>query len=630
MIRILVIVPYKDLLPAFQRELHRIEIKEVEFTTVHIYGSQAREIEDVAAYDIVIARGITSYAISSRFPDLNKIEIVMTSTDVLAAIKEVKQLYGQRKLGILLTDTSIVDKDVIKELTGFDVECMSVKGDEDVSSNTEILRQKGCEVFIGGLTLKRYCTSHNLKFVQIKTGLEAIRKCIRDALTAAHILEHERTRSSLLRVIVDYAHYCIVAVNAFSNIIVTNQQAVAFFDEGPLLGLPLTSILPESNMWLNLANSGKFEIVNTIKGHTVLITCTPIKVDNSGLGYMIALQKVDDIYATEHLIRSQLSRKGLTARYYFSDIVAETLIMKQLIAKAIRYAQVEENVLLTGETGTGKELFVQSMHNASSRSNGPFVAINCAALSEQLLESELFGYAEGAFTGASKGGKQGLFELAHGGSIFLDEIGEMPISLQAKLLRVLQEKEIRRVGGSEYIPVDVRVMSATNQNIPELIGKGLFRKDLYYRINLLTLHIPPLRERSGDIPLIFYHFVKKKAERMGIPAPNMDSHVSRILSSSSWDGNIRELRNAAERCVILNGSNTITKETLEVLDLPLVPVTAIEPKEKEVSVKHISNEELWQRYNASSLSLTQFAQSVGLSRTTLWRRFKEMGVETLK
>ena len=266
------------------------------------------------------------------------------------------------------------------------------------------------------------------------------------------------------------------------------------------------------------------------------------------------------------------------------------------------------------------------MHNASPRRDKPFVAVNCAALSEQLLESELFGYTDGAFTGASKGGKTGLFELAQGGTIFLDEIGEMPIRFQAKLLRVIQEKEIRKIGGDEYIPVDVRIMSATNQNIPDLIEKGLFRRDLYYRINLLAIHIPPLRERRDDIPLIFKRFVEKKSKALNIVEPMVEKEAMDGLKKYSWPGNIRELRNVAERAVIFSLSKNITLDTIREIDLDEREETKDLPEIKGKE-KAKTSEELYREYAQSGMTLNDFALSVGISRTTLWRKFKNINSE---
>ena len=299
--------------------------------------------------------------------------------------------------------------------------------------------------------------------------------------------------------------------------------------------------------------------------------------------------------------------------------------MRMLIAKAIRYAQSDCNVLITGETGTGKELMIQSMHNASRRKDGPFVAINCASLSPDLLESELFGYVEGAFTGAVKGGKAGLFELAHGGTIFLDEIGELPVALQAKLLRVLQEEEVRRVGGSDVIPVDVRVMCATNQDIPALVDKGMFRSDLYYRINLLTINMPPLRKRPGDISKLFRCFIEQFASEMSLSVPTIGDDALSLLRSYAWPGNVRELRNVAQRILILNGSRHIDADAVMAVDIPGQKERPAEmATDSKRKLRNIDTRALYEEFVQSGSTLAEFAAMVGISRTTLWRRFRDL------
>ncbi|MCL6635411.1 MAG: sigma 54-interacting transcriptional regulator, partial [Peptococcaceae bacterium] len=236
--------------------------------------------------------------------------------------------------------------------------------------------------------------------------------------------------------------------------------------------------------------------------------------------------------------------------------------IEMLKAVAVKVARSASTVLLLGESGTGKELFAHAIHNASPRCLGPFVRVNCAALPENLLESELFGYQEGAFTGAKKGGKTGKFELADGGTIFLDEIGDMPLNMQAKILRVLQEREIERVGGSRPVKVDVRVIAATNRNLEEMVRKKQFREDLFYRLNVVTMEIPPLRERVEDIPLLVDFFLKKLARRLGCGRKKMSGDALAVLLHHRWPGNIRELENVLERALNIMEGDTVTPACL--------------------------------------------------------------------
>lgn len=238
---------------------------------------------------------------------------------------------------------------------------------------------------------------------------------------------------------------------------------------------------------------------------------------------------------------------GAQAQFDFDDIKGRSSKIKECKKKAELAAEVDSNVIIQGETGVGKELFAQAIHRESRRKDGPFVALNCAALSPQLIESELFGYVEGAFTGAKKGGRPGKFELANGGTILLDEIAEIPLNMQAKLLRVLQEKQIIRIGGNEYIPVDVRVICATNKNLLKEIENGNFRQDLYYRLNVLNLHIPPLRERKGDIILLAQNFLERISQRLNKNIKGFTEAAKNYLKNYDWPGNVRELENIIEK-----------------------------------------------------------------------------------
>ena len=614
MIEVLVIVPYEELLHEYEEAIAKAHDPRVHFTTSFMYGTDARNLSRASDYDIIVVRGMTSRALSEKYPETTIVDIKMDAFDVSSALLEAKKKFpGIRKIGLILPSSSICSASILTELLGIEVVMREVRGEEHMESTLREMVKEGCEVFIGGLTLKRVSEKMGLEYVHIKTGPSAIDSSIKDAITAAHILDRERSRLGLMKSLVNNTPDSLLIIDDKGKITAANHAASSFFRRPDLVGMDAKDLFP-----LEIYSvCDDVEVVQTIGDQTVLITEHPVHIEGEKRATYVSLRLVEDIRRTEKKIRSKLQEKGLTAKYSFSDIVTEQVEMKQLVAKALRYAHVEGNVLLTGETGTGKELFVQSMHNASPRRDKPFVAVNCAALSEQLLESELFGYTEGSFTGAQKGGKTGLFELAQGGTIFLDEIGEMPIRFQAKLLRVIQEREIRKIGGDEFIPVDVRIMSATNQNIPDLIEKGLFRRDLYYRINLLTLHIPPLRERLDDIPAIFKRFVERKSKALNIVPPMVEKDALECLKGYSWPGNIRELRNVAERAVIFSSSNCITRDTLKEID-----VSVGEKKASEEKKTPLTSEELYRRYVESGLTLNDFALSIGISRTTLWRKFK--------
>lgn len=301
-------------------------------------------------------------------------------------------------------------------------------------------------------------------------------------------------------------------------------------------------------------------------------------------GFIIKVSKFHQAEKKQAKLRAQLMSSGNISKYNFDDIIGCSESIKNTKKIAYKMAQSDSSILIIGESGTGKELFAQSIHSASRRSQGPFVAVNCSTFQEGLLQSELFGYDEGAFTGARKGGKIGLFELANKGTIFLDEIGEMDLNSQATLLRVIQEKQIRRVGSDKIIDVDIRIIAATNRDLKKLVCENKFRKDLFYRLNVLPLKIAPLRNRNEDVFLIFESFKKNLDVKF-----SLSDELVEVFKTYSWEGNIRELRNLVEYCSYLD------KSIIEVYDLPEYMLESIKHKEyclellKKNDIQNISN-----------------------------------------
>lgn len=317
----------------------------------------------------------------------------------------------------------------------------------------------------------------------------------------------------------------------------------------------------------------------------------------------------------------------IKSKYYISSIIGNSKAIEKVKIQAKKIAGGNASVLITGESGTGKELFAKAIHFESRRSEGPFIAINCAAIPENLLESELFGYANGAFTGASKSGKIGKFELADGGTIFLDEVGDMPLQFQAKLLRVLQDRAVIPVGSNKIKTIDVRVISATNKKIEEMVRQGLFREDLYYRLNVIPIEIPPLRERKEDIQLLIDYFLKKFCISYGIDKPAIDKNALSALESYSWKGNIRELQNVVEYAV------NIIQEEAEI-NLSHLPEN-IQNVQNQHENSSLNLEEIEKKtiiralklYGSSTEDKKYAAMALGISLSTLYRKLERFGIK---
>lgn len=316
----------------------------------------------------------------------------------------------------------------------------------------------------------------------------------------------------------------------------------------------------------------------TVNGEYVNLNITPVIKAENYMGAFAVLQRFKEEEQKQHELRRQLLNKGHKAKYTFDDILGESGAIKKIKEIAKKMAKTNSAVLITGESGTGKELFAHAVHNYSDRKDYPFVAVNCAAIPENLLESELFGYEEGAFTGAKKGGKIGLFEFAHMGTLFLDEIEGMSPALQIKLLRVIQEKEIMKIGGGKVINIDVRIIAATNEELRKLVKENKFRKDLYYRINTLPIMIPPLREREDDV----YLLLEKFKTEIGADF-KFTPKAKEAFKMYNWEGNIRELKNYVEFF------NFMGEEYINFEDMPLAVKEYYEENKKKISEKEESN-----------------------------------------
>jgi PAS domain S-box-containing protein len=429
------------------------------------------------------------------------------------------------------------------------------------------------------------------------------------------------------QVITDSMSDAVMVVDLNGTITYMNHQCSKLLGFGStgMIGSNIHSIFgrnPENQFFINIVTQGRtvtddFLVLyygkNQIHCH---ITCTPLHSSNPGdQGAVIILRESERINS---IVGKWIGR---SAKMTFADIIGKNPAFQEAINIAKTTSQSDSNVLLLGESGTGKDIIAQAMHNDSPRKNNPFLAINCAALPRELIASELFGYEEGAFTGAKKGGNVGKFELADQGTIFLDEIGDVPIDLQVSLLRVLEEKSVIRLGGNKLIPVNVRIIAATNKNLEEEIARNRFRRDLYYRLGVIRLSIPPLRERRDDIPLLVEHFLRIICKRFGKPLKRMAPRAMQCLLQYEWSGNIRELQNALEGAVqLVSGEEIdcdfITRYLEMEAPIPAPNSANLSPDLRYTEEGFLIQEALLRnRYNKS-----ETAKALGISRQSLYRR----------
>jgi propionate catabolism operon transcriptional regulator len=522
-------------------------------------------------------------------------------------------------------------------------------GYEDLWNKIAGLKSTGCRSVVGASLVCEIAGYHGLESVLVYSR-ETIRLAVRHAYEVGESRRAERVRAERFRTIINHTHGGIMATDARGVIVEFNPAAerIMGMSAKKVLGNKATDVIPNSRIDEVLA-SGQAELnqVQDLGDVRIVTNRVPIVYGQQIEGVVATFQDVGYIQtATEEIRRSQY-KKGFRARTEFKHIVYGSPLMGSIIDRATRFARSDLAVLIGGESGVGKELIAQSIHNESPRRTGPFVAVNCAALSESLLESELFGYEEGSFTGARRGGKEGLFELAHRGTIFLDEIGEITPGLQARLLRVLQEKEILRVGGTHIIPVDVRVISSSNKNLWQLVQEERFRDDLYYRLNVLTVSIPPLRERPEDICPLVTHFLSRASEAS--PSLLETKHLEamcEVLRGYDWPGNVRELENFIDRLVvILEGRvpspGALRRQVEELIATSLAERrSAVRPTAQAAAaatavadvhgtvgdeIRKLRKRELLEALRKAGGNKSKAARDLGISRSTLWRRLSELG-----
>lgn len=585
---------------------------------------RARELAGQGT-EIIITRGGTASAIKSDLPALSVVEVPITGFDVLRTVAQAKT-YGSR-IGVVAFPSMVAGIECLEPVLHVELRQYLIHNEFEAEGQVRRAVREGADVVIGGVITGHAAKQLGAPCVMIRSGSEGILQSAQEARRIAEARLLEKLKGALFRTVLDYAYEGVVSIDTEQRIVLFNPVAsrITGIACNDALGRPVGRILPRLGLE-RLLRTGRDELGQIMELHGTQILCNKMSIPLNGKcsGAVATFQDIGKIQQWEAAIRKKIYAGGHTASFTFSDIVGRSRAILDAVTVAREYAATDSSVLITGETGTGKEVFAQSIHNASNRSQKPFVAINCAALPGQILESELFGYMGGAFTGANQKGKPGLLEIAHGGSLFLDEIAEMDLAIQSKLLRFIQEKKVMRLGSDRVLPVDVRIIAATNKNLKQLVSERLFRADLYYRINVLRLRLPPLRERREDIGEFAFSFLRKLEREPGPPMQWKPESLERLVQYG-WPGNIRELQNTVERIVAVCRQQWIPPELVsrmmrdddseEGSDPPPVPSFPG------------SEEDLLQALRSSGGRHGAAAAMLGISRSTLWRRLKAMGLK---
>lgn len=575
--------------------------------------------------DALIARGNYAKVLRQYITDRPVVEIPFLATELLKVLQRFRACHGNVKVGIIAAASMVIESDNLGELTGVATNTYIMNDRKEVAGLVERAVADGCQAIAGGTTARLCAEQHGLPHMYIDTGKECFWQAISTAKRAVSLSRLEQERSGKLQTILDTSQNGVLSLNRRGIIDTVNDSACKILNvtSDQLFGVLLQKA-PIPSPLKKLLQDDKEYFDEILKLHSSTLTIRKSLLHKNGLpaGMVVTFWQVADIASFETSIRKKIHDKGFVAKAGFPDIIGTSSVMKKTVEVAKKYSRSESNVLLIGQSGVGKEIFAQSIHNHSNRANKPFIAVNCAAVPENLIESEFFGYASGAFTGAQKGGKAGYFELAHTGTIFLDEIGEMPMPLQAKLLRVIQEREIIRIGDGMVTPVDVRIISATNRLLEDHVAQKTFREDLFFRLDVLRVEIPPLDERPEDIPLLIDRFFEGK----DVPV-EIDPEVYHYLSALTWQGNVRQLFNVCERLMVISGGGYIGMEhVFEATGKRTTP-----PTQLKVEAEHVGGPE----YHAIRDTLircqynrTLAAQQMGMNRTTLWRKMKKYGLGT--
>lgn len=612
---ILIIAPHEKIENVAKRVAKHYDDVDVSLGLLEDAVEIAREAERNGV-EVIISRGGTAKIIKEAIPAMTVLEIPVSTYDLLYAINTAKN-YGNR-IYVVGFKNIIEGVELLGPILDVDIKTYLINNEEECEIYIKQLLESGekIDALLGGTVAEKLSFKYNIPTVELETSADTIKSTIEEAKRIIIAKRIEKEKTEKLKAILHYITEGVITINRAGKIKTINRAAekILNISANEILGKQINELIQDFDPIQILKNNepkiGKLFQIGKVQ---ILANSIPIVVNGQTIGAVTTFEDISKIQEYEQKIRTKLLSKGHIAKYHFSDIIGESIALSKAKEQAIKFAASDSTVLITGESGTGKEMFAHSIHLESERKNRPFVAINCSAIPPSLFESELFGYMDGAFTGAKRDGKLGLFAEAHGGTIFLDEIGEISIEQQTTLLRVLQERVIRPIGSNKIIPIDVRIIAATNRDLLKEVQKGNFRRDLYYRLNILKLNIPPLRERKEDIYILSKYFVNKFSLKYNKKI-EITYDALNIMQQYTWPGNIRELENIIERLVILT-DDVITKKQVE----EFLFESTDNSYENFDSLEELKKRHILKVLSECEGNKTLAAERLGISRTHLWR-----------
>ena len=636
--KIVMIVPYKEIVETVKNTF----IDHCNREIISKYTNHSFELEVIVKTDgfedfnidadVIVARGDAVHTLREML-DIPIVEIPLSAYSVEQAVLEAHSRYKPQKVGIIGFINILVEMENMIHIPGVAIKTYYITSRSELEGAVDQALSDGVDVVVCGVNGSRIAQCKGGNAVTIGMHKQEIWYAFTEAKRSAYVYNVQKLETERFKNISDYSFDGILTMDQDENIVSYNNAAQELLLGGLYqdhVTQRLKSAIRKFGMEnIVLSDEAVTDKIVAVDDKNLSLNSIPVVVRGERRGKVIIFQDAMRIQKIESEIRKKIHARGHVAKYGFEDIIGQSELILECKRIAKEYSVVNSNILIIGGTGTGKEMFAQSIHNNSNRRKGPFVAVNCAAIPDNLLESELFGYVGGAFTGASKSGKMGFFELAHKGTIFLDEISEITLSLQGRLLRVIQEKEIVRIGDDKVTPIDVRIIAASNRDLQKITDSGDFRQDLYYRLDVLQISLPALNERREDIPLLAQHFLEKFKLQFGKENMDIADGAYSILKEIDWKGNIRHLANICERLVVINQSGVLDSQDVVriVNNYSAGKVRNNTAETFDAKLKSVERREIIEKLKSFKGDKEQVATDLGISRATLYRKLKKLGID---